>query len=155
MVCVLFPAGSCLGVVGGRAGGGQPASRRPAASSRWAMLPSMTSSPTRTTRPPRTLGSTVDLQPDRPAVDPAEDARSSRCSCGVGQRDGAWSRGRPTGRAGGWPASEQPLDGGLGVPDVRAGQHVAQQLLGDRADLAAEQPVEQRGLALAPGPCGR
>src|SRR3954447_5661805 len=52
------------GVWGGSVvGGGQPASRRSAASRRWAMLPSMTSSPTWMTRPPRRLGSTVTCNP--------------------------------------------------------------------------------------------
>ena len=54
----------CGGVWGGSVGGGgQPASRRSAASRRWAMLPSMTSSPTWTTRPPITVGSTVICRP--------------------------------------------------------------------------------------------
>src|SRR3712207_178890 len=52
---------SLLAVSG--SGVGQPASRRRAASRRWATLPSTTSSPTWTTRPPRTSGSTVTCSP--------------------------------------------------------------------------------------------
>ena len=65
-----------------------------------------------------------------------------------GERHGAWSRGPPTGRGGGWPP-RRAARWRLGGADVRPGEHVAQQLLGDRADPAGQQPVQQRGLPSA------
>ena len=71
-----------------------------------------------------------------------------RCSWVGGERHGADHVGdrlaATAGRRGG-----QPLDLVLRAVHVRAGQRVPDQPLGDRADLAGQQPVQQRGLALA------
>ena len=118
------------------------------------MLPSMTSSPTWTTRPPSTLGSTVTCRPIGPAVDPAEHL-GQPLLLGRGERRRRWSPGRPTGRGGGWPRRTAARSRSRRVPACGPVEHVAQQLLGDRADLARQQPVEQRRPCPRPGPSGR
>ena len=157
MLCFLFLLGSCLvrAVRARRRARRQPASRRPAASSRRATVPSMTSSPTRTTRPPSTAGSTVDLQGDRPAVEPAE-RRGQPLLLLVGQRRRRWSRAAtdcPRRR----PASSASRSIAFSaLRDARAGQRrcrTSRTVTG--LTLPDEQPVQQRGLALGAAACGR
>ncbi len=114
------------------------------------MLPSMTSSPTRTTRPPRTDGSiavrTLIGRPYR-----SVSAAASRLLLGAGQLD---RREHPRDRAvaAGGGEFEQVVD----RPAVEralalAGDGVLEQRLGDRLHLVADHVVEQRDAALGVG----
>src|SRR5688572_16645840 len=87
-----------------------------------------------------------DLQAHGPAVDPPEHV-AQPLLLGGGQHHGSGHPGHglaatPAGHVG------EPLDGVLCAADVRAGQHVPEQLLGHGADPAGQQPVQERALAL-------
>ena len=112
------------------------------------MLPSMTSSPTWTTRPPSTLGSTVTCSPIGPAVEPAEHVgqplllgRGQRRPREVTRADGLAAaaagqrRTAARSRASAWPACGP-------VSTLRSSCSVTGLTLPD------EQPVQQRRLAL-------
>ena len=119
------------------------------------MLPSMTSSPTRTTRPPRTSGSTVTCELDRAAVEPAERVGQPASAAAVESGTAVvtwatdWSRRRwPTRRAARRRSRRAPTRGPVS-------RRVRSSCVGDRADLPPTQPVEQRRLALGRRPRGR
>src|SRR4051794_6023358 len=145
---VLFPAGSGLGWIGrwGRSAG-EPAPGGFESVGDAAVDDLVAHADDQATEDGRVDGH---LQSDLPAVEAAEHVAQPLLLV-RGERGGGGDPGdRLTAATAGHLG--QPLDGDVSTANVGGAEDVPQQLLGARADLAGQQPVQERVLAVGGGP---